>query len=53
MENEMTNLGLLKRSINHLDLFRTLRYDETTLKRLIKAPLIAEGISQTAIIDGK
>ena len=40
-------------SIDRRDLFRTLHCDEATLKRLIKALLIAEEIEQPSLIDGK
>ena len=40
-------------SIDRRDLLRTLRCDEATLKRLIKALLIAEEIEQPSLIDGK
>ena len=40
-------------SIERRDLLRTLRCDEATLKRLVKALLIAEEIEQPSLIDGK
>ena len=40
-------------SIDRRTLFRMLHCDEATLKRLIKALLIAEEIEQPSLIDGK
>ena len=52
---ERTKSVISKRggSIDRRDLFRTLHCDEATLKRLIKALLIAEEIEQPSLIDGK
>ena len=52
---ERTKAIISKRggSIDRRDLIRTLRCDETTLKRLIKALLIAEEIEQPSLIGGK